>query len=113
MSAIFPPALKFRAHHCAKPWRSLIRKNFVKVVARRGIFIVRKTKVEILDMITTWAALESMSARLAAEHANPDDIKELHQLTDPYSDVDRHTGYIPTPTSASVIRPLFARVAIV
>jgi DNA-binding GntR family transcriptional regulator len=70
----------------------LDQEGLVKVVARRGIFIVRKTKAEILDMITTWAALESMSARLAAERATPKDIAELHQLTDPYTDVDRHMG---------------------
>ncbi len=70
----------------------LDQEGLVKVVARRGIFIVRKTKTEIIDMITTWAALESMSARLAAERATPEDIEELHQLTDPYTDVDRHMG---------------------
>ncbi len=70
----------------------LDQEGLVKVVARRGIFIVRKTKAEILDMITTWAALESMAARLAAERATPEDIAELHQLTDPYTDVDRHMG---------------------
>jgi DNA-binding GntR family transcriptional regulator len=70
----------------------LDQEGLVKVVARRGIFIVRKTKAEILDMITTWAALESMSARLAAKRATPEDIAELHQLTDPYTDVDRHMG---------------------
>ncbi len=70
----------------------LDQEGLVKVVARRGIFIVRKTKAEILDMITTWAALESISARLAAERATPEDIAELHQLTDPYTDVDRHMG---------------------
>ncbi len=70
----------------------LDQEGLVKVVARRGIFIVRKTKGEILDMITAWAALESMSARLAAERATPEDIKELHQITDPYTDVDRHMG---------------------
>lgn len=70
----------------------LDQEGLVKVVARRGIFIVRKTKAEILDMITAWAALESMAARLAAENATPEDIKELHQLTDPYCDVDRHMG---------------------
>ena len=43
----------------------LDQEGLVKIVARRGIFIVRKTKAEILDMITVWAALESMAARLA------------------------------------------------
>ncbi|MCB1505782.1 MAG: GntR family transcriptional regulator [Hyphomicrobiaceae bacterium] len=70
----------------------LDQEGLVKVVARRGIFIVRKNKAEILDMITAWAALESMAARLAAERITPENLKELHQLTDPYSDVDRHLG---------------------
>lgn len=70
----------------------LDQEGLVKVVARRGIFIVRKTKAEILDMITVWAALESMAARLAAERATPDDIAELHRLTDPYCDVASHMG---------------------
>lgn len=38
--------------------------GFVKTVPRRGIVVVRKTKVEIVDMIRAWAALESMAARL-------------------------------------------------
>ncbi len=70
----------------------LDQEGLVKVVARRGIFIVRRTKTEILEMITAWAALESMAARLAAERATEHDLKELHQLIDPYSDVDRHMG---------------------
>ncbi|MGT2490892.1 FCD domain-containing protein, partial [Cupriavidus basilensis] len=34
-------------------------------VPRRGIYIMRKTKREIVEMIQVWAALESMAARLA------------------------------------------------
>ena len=47
----------------------LDQEGLVRIVARRGIFIVRKTKAEILDMITVWAALESMAARLATKEA--------------------------------------------
>ncbi|MBL8564785.1 MAG: GntR family transcriptional regulator [Hyphomicrobiaceae bacterium] len=70
----------------------LDQEGLVRVVARRGIFIVRKTKAEILDMITVWAALESMAARLAAEHTPPESLTELRQLTDPYDDVSRKMG---------------------
>lgn len=70
----------------------LDQEGLVRVVARRGIFIVRKTKAEILDMITVWAALESMAARLAAERAPADGVEELHRLTDPYDDVSRRLG---------------------
>ncbi|MFA5951708.1 MAG: GntR family transcriptional regulator [Hyphomicrobium sp.] len=66
----------------------LDRERLVKIVARRGIFIVRKTKAEILDMITVWASLESMAARLAAEVAGSAEIKALHLLVDPYAQND-------------------------
>lgn len=59
--------------------------GLVKIVARRGIFIVRKTKAEIVDMITTWAAIESMAARLACEHATDADFRALHALVDDFS----------------------------
>jgi DNA-binding GntR family transcriptional regulator len=34
--------------------------GFVRSVPRRGIYVVRKTKREVIEMITAWAALESM-----------------------------------------------------
>ncbi|HZD89071.1 MAG TPA: GntR family transcriptional regulator, partial [Pseudolabrys sp.] len=43
--------------------------GFVRSVPRRGIYVVRKTKREVLEMITAWAALESMAARLMTEKA--------------------------------------------
>ena len=46
---------------------------------------MRKTKAEILDMITVWAALESMAARLATQHAGAEEIAELHPLVDKFS----------------------------
>src|SRR5262249_23911002 len=33
--------------------------GFVRSVPRRGIYVVRKTKREVIEMITAWAALES------------------------------------------------------
>jgi DNA-binding GntR family transcriptional regulator len=46
---------------------------------------VRKTKAEILDMITVWAALESMAARLATTVATNKEIARLHRLVDAFS----------------------------
>ena len=39
----------------------LEREGFVSTVQRRGLFVTRKTKREIVEMITVWAALESMA----------------------------------------------------
>ena len=63
----------------------LDQEGLVRIVARRGIFIVRKTKAEILDMITVWAALESMAARLATQHATASEMARLHPLVDKFS----------------------------
>ncbi|MCH9806970.1 MAG: GntR family transcriptional regulator [Alphaproteobacteria bacterium] len=63
----------------------LDQEGLVKVVARRGIFIVRKTKAEIMEMITVWAALESMAAKLACEVASDEEIAQLHELVDDFS----------------------------
>jgi DNA-binding GntR family transcriptional regulator len=63
----------------------LDQEGLVRIVARRGIFIVRKTKAEILDMITVWAALESMAARLATQKASDAEILRLHAHVDKFS----------------------------
>ena len=63
----------------------LDQEGLVRIVARRGIFIVRKTKAEILDMITVWAALESMAARLATKEASASELARLHTLVDQFS----------------------------
>ena len=54
--------------------------GFVRMVPRRGIYVVRKTKREVIEMITAWAALESMAARLVTENALDDDIKALRRM---------------------------------
>ena len=59
--------------------------GLVRIAPRRGIFIVRKTKAEILDMITVWAALESMAARLTTAAATDAEIARLHPLVATFS----------------------------
>jgi DNA-binding GntR family transcriptional regulator len=78
----------------------LEREGFVRAVPRRGIYIVRKTRREVVEMITAWAALESMAARLLTESAQEREIAslrtmfakfdngELHARLDEYSEVN-------------------------
>jgi DNA-binding GntR family transcriptional regulator len=58
----------------------LEQEGFVRAVPRRGIFVVRKSKREIIEMIQAWAALESMSARLATQRATDRELKSLRKL---------------------------------
>lgn len=58
----------------------LEQEGLVRIVPRRGVFVARKTKGEILDMITVWAALEGMAARLITQRASDADIATLRQM---------------------------------
>ncbi len=58
----------------------LEREGFVRSVPRRGVYVVRKTKREVIEMITAWAALESMAARLITENAGDEEIAGLRAM---------------------------------
>ncbi len=78
----------------------LEREGFVRSVPRRGVYVVRKTKSEVIELIQAWAALESMAARLITQSASTADIAglrrmfttfegdKLHAKLDEYSEVN-------------------------
>jgi DNA-binding GntR family transcriptional regulator len=57
----------------------LEQEGIVENIARRGAFVVRKNKDEILDIVDVWAALESMAARLATSRASDEEISQLRK----------------------------------
>jgi len=62
----------------------LEQEGFLRTIPRRGIFIVRKTKKQIVEMIEMWAAIESMAARLATLNASDEDIAQLRTMFDEF-----------------------------
>jgi DNA-binding GntR family transcriptional regulator len=78
----------------------LEREGFVRSVPRRGIYVVRKTRQEVIELITAWAALEGMAARLITQNGADEEIAtlrkmfakfengELHARLDEYSEVN-------------------------
>ncbi len=64
----------------------LEQEGLVRSMPRRGVFVVRKTKREIIEMITVWAAIESMAARLAASRATSKDLQGLRALFAAFED---------------------------
>ncbi|HEX9463414.1 MAG TPA: GntR family transcriptional regulator [Alphaproteobacteria bacterium] len=58
----------------------LEQEGLIRSVPRRGMFIVRKTKSEIIEIIHVWAALESMAARLITLHATNEEIANLRKM---------------------------------
>ena len=99
----------------------LEQEGLVQIVPRRGTYIARKSKPEIIEMITIWAALESMAARLATERASDEEIsglrmlferfpkdEDLHYLLDEYSVANLRFHQAVIDISHS---PLLARMA--
>lgn len=62
----------------------LEQEGFIRTLPRRGVYILRKSKREIIEMIQMWAALESMAARLATLHAPDAEIAKLRRLFDEF-----------------------------
>ena len=58
----------------------LAQEDLVQIIPRKGVFVRRKTRQEILEMVVTWAALESMAARLATENATDADLAALRKF---------------------------------
>ncbi|HLJ62845.1 MAG TPA: GntR family transcriptional regulator [Stellaceae bacterium] len=81
----------------------LEQEGFVKTLPRRGIFVVRKTKREIVEMIQVWAALESLAARLITLHANDEEIATLRHLFDEFQGRDHSPeGHVDEYSDANI-----------
>lgn len=63
----------------------LAQDGLVEILPRKGVFVHRKSRDEILEMVVTWAALESMAARLATEVASSEDIARLRDFAQSHS----------------------------
>ncbi|HEY4922396.1 MAG TPA: GntR family transcriptional regulator [Xanthobacteraceae bacterium] len=68
----------------------LEREGFVRSVPRRGIYVVRKTRAEVIELITAWAALESMAARLMTQKASDQEIAELRKMFTKFENGELH-----------------------
>jgi DNA-binding GntR family transcriptional regulator len=58
----------------------LAQDDLVQIVPRKGVFVRRKSREEILDMVVVWAALESMAARLVTTNATDADLESLRRF---------------------------------
>jgi DNA-binding GntR family transcriptional regulator len=64
----------------------LEREGFVRLEPRRGIYVVRKTRREVIELITAWAALEGMAARLITQIATDEEIAPLRRMFATFDD---------------------------
>ena len=58
----------------------LVMEGFLSVVPRKGIFVVKKSKEEILEILLVRAALEGMAARLAVKYVTEKEIEKMRSI---------------------------------
>ena len=64
----------------------LEQEGLVRSQPRQGVFVVKRTKKEILESITVWGALEGMAALLATQRATDKEIASLRRLFREFDD---------------------------
>jgi DNA-binding GntR family transcriptional regulator len=68
----------------------LEQEGFLRTEPRRGVFIVRKTRKQIVEMIEVWAAVESLSARLGAARADDAEVAAVRRTMAEFEHEDPH-----------------------
>src|SRR3569833_1602977 len=81
----------------------LEHEGLVKSVPRKGVMVLKKTKREVIDMIQTWTALESMAARLATLHASDESIAGLRRLFRGFDDGHKPSDNLSEYSSANIL----------
>jgi len=63
----------------------LVVEGFLRVVPRKGIYVVKKSKAEIIEILLVRSALEAMAARLTAKHATAEEIQMMKDVFSPFN----------------------------
>jgi len=80
----------------------LEQEGLVATVLRRGAFVARKTKREILEIVHVWAALESMAARLATQQASDEEIARLREMFATFGDDHHPSAHIDEYSESNI-----------
>lgn len=72
----------------------LEQEGLIATVPRRGAFVVRKSRDQIIEIIQVWAALEGMAARLAVERASDTEIAELQNSFVTFDNSDKASAHL-------------------
>lgn len=72
----------------------LVVEGFLKVVPRKGIYVVKKSKKEIIEILLVRAALEGMAARLATKYVTEKEIKRMKKIFSSFSPSNMKGQYL-------------------
>lgn len=62
----------------------LVAEGFLKLVPRKGVFVVKKSKEEMIEIIMVRATIEGMATRLATKNISKEDIVKMREIFQPF-----------------------------
>ena len=65
--------------------KRLVGEGFLRVEPRKGLFVVNKSKADMLEILLVRSVLEGLGARLAASRATEEDIQRMKMIFSPFS----------------------------
>jgi DNA-binding GntR family transcriptional regulator len=80
----------------------LEQEGLVRNIPRRGTFVARKSKREVLEIICVWAGLEGMAARLATQNASDAEIGQLRRMFATFDSKEEARAHIDEYSDANV-----------
>ncbi len=81
----------------------LEQEGLVKTYPRRGAFVIRKSKAEILEIVCVWAGLEGMAARLVTEHASDEEIASMRRMFTTFDDRHEARAHIDEYSDTNIL----------
>ena len=63
----------------------LVIEGYLKVVPRKGVFVVKKSKKEIIEILLVRSVLEGLAAKLATEHVTSEEIERMKDIFAPFN----------------------------
>ena len=89
----------------------LVIEGFLKVVPRKGIYVVKKSKREIIEILLVRAALEGMAARLATKYVTENEIQKMRELFSPFGESTTGGQFIKYSDANIVFHELVLRTS--
>jgi len=80
----------------------LEQEGLVVTYPRRGAFVVRKTKKEIIEIVTVWAGLEGMAARMVTENASNKEISSMREMFSTFDASNEARAHIDEYSSTNI-----------
>lgn len=64
--------------------KRLVGEGFLRVEPRKGLFVVKKSKADMIEILLVRSALEGLAARLATRWATKEDVQKMKEIFTPF-----------------------------